>query len=274
MALKMLAVVLVSGAAVHATANCTNTSDCNLNGDCVDGSCKCDAAWSSSPDCSVISFEKVEKAAGKAPGYYNTTEASWGGYPIQADDGKWHLLHAQFRNQCPLSSWKTNSAVVHSTASSALGPYTYVDEALPPFAHNPSSLHLAPDGTYVFFYIGGWATNVSTCPSRAFINAEQQSTAPLCTARHWPKSCGPNMPGPRGDCCGDEADGLNGGCGISIATAKSISGPWTTQPIKIEDQWLSDDVYCTHTNPSVQYLSNGTAVMAFNAGQQWLQRVY
>ena len=36
--------------------------------------------------------------------------------------------------------------------------------------------------------------------------------------------------------------------------------------MKILDQWESDDVYCAHTNPSVQLLPNGTAVMAFNAG--------
>ena len=41
---------------------------------------------------------------------------------------------------------------------------------------------------------------------------------------------------------------------VSVCSAKSLSGPWTVTPLKIENQWESDDVYCTHTNPSVQFL--------------------
>lgn len=74
------------------------------------------------------------------------------------------------------------------------------------------------------------------------------------------------MPGPQGDGCGPCAQGLNCGCGISVATSKSLSGPWHARPLPIIDQWLSDEVYCTHTNPTVQPLPNGTWVMAFNAG--------
>ena len=51
-----------------------------------------------------------------------------------------------------------------------------------------------------------------------------------------------------------------------MATAKSLSGPWTVESLRITDQWLSDEVYCTHTNPTVQILANGTWVLAFNAG--------
>ena len=61
------------------------------------------------------------------------------------------------------------------------------------------------------------------------------------------------MPGPQGDCCGGGPT-HNNGCGISIGSARSLSGPWTVTPLKIQNQWESDDVYCTHTNPSVQLL--------------------
>ena len=68
------------------------------------------------------------------------------------------------------------------------------------------------------------------------------------------------------DCCGEAAHTNNAGCGIAMASSKSLSGPWKVQALNIENQWESDDVYCTHTNPTVQVLANGTWVMAFNAG--------
>ena len=148
-----------------AAAACTSTSDCNLNGECTAGKCVCDAAWSGSADCAVMSFAKVEKAAGKAPGYYNATESSWGGFPIKGSDGKWNLIHAQMANHCPLGSWTSNSIVARSvsTTASPLGPYAFVEELLPPFAHNPT-VRKAPDGTYFIFFIGGWHNQtVKTC---------------------------------------------------------------------------------------------------------------
>ena len=68
------------------------------------------------------------------------------------------------------------------------------------------------------------------------------------------------------DCCGEAAHTNNAGCGIAMASSKSLSGPWKVQALNIQNQWESDDVYCTHTNPTVQVLANGTWVMAFNAG--------
>eukprot|EP01047_Picozoa_sp_COSAG01_P000980 COSAG01_NODE_20_length_38868_cov_34.606071_8_plen_464_part_00 len=313
-----------------------------------------------------MSFAKVDKAAGKAPGYYNSTESSWGGFPIQDADGKWNLVHAQMAHHCPLGSWTSNSIVARSvsTTASPEGPYVFAEELLPPFAHNPS-IRKAPDGTFVIFFIGGWKTNASSCKGgrsthasgsksstqdnctagvsfdpptsiriggdyrsvtlpagasiadcaasccadprcEAFSFNNQSSGAPIvckhksgagkleqhtcpccaagstvpgcssgilgrtpapqCNGRSWPKTCGSQMPGPQADCCGPDAQGLNAGCGISTATSKSLSGPWDVQPLQIMNQWESDDVYCAHTNPSVQLLPNGTAVMAFNAG--------
>eukprot|EP01044_Picomonas_judraskeda_P015440 COSAG03_NODE_2588_length_2615_cov_7.356518_3_plen_412_part_00 len=346
---------------------CSTAMDCALNGDCVSGRCACDPAWSGAENCAVMSFAPVEKAPGKAPGYYNHTESSWGGFPIQGDDGKWNLIHAQMANHCPLGSWTSNSIVARSvsTTGSPDGPYAFAEELLPPFAHNPS-VRKAPDGTYVIFFIGGWKTNASTCvggeqvaagspaslspadnncttaatidpPNSIRVGGDYKSVtlsagasiadcatsccadphceafsfnnqtgappvckhkagsvqlkqhtcpccaagssvpgcssgklsrtpAPQCNGRTWPKTCGSKIPGPQEDCCGPASEGLNAGCGIAVATSKSLSGPWDVQPLKITNQWESDDVYCAHTNPSVQLLKNGTAVMAFNAG--------
>lgn len=74
------------------------------------------------------------------------------------------------------------------------------------------------------------------------------------------------MPGPTGDCCGSSADGLNAGCGLVTAHSKSLAGPWEVAPLNITDQWRSERLYCTHTNPAPAVLPNGTVVLAFNAG--------
>ena len=359
--------LLFAATAVALSGACSSASDCHLNGDCVADVCKCDAAWSSSPDCSTMSFAKVQKVAGKAPGYYNATESSWGGFPIQAN-GTWNLIHAQMKNHCPLGSWTTNSIVARSVSTTGKpeGPYAFAEELLPPFAHNPT-IRQAEDGTYVIFFIGGWRTNASQC-GHAEVAADEAATAssanncttgakydpatsirvggdyktvplpatatiadcaasccsdpkceafsfnnmttasitckhkdnsnkllrgqcpccakgatipgcssgtlsrlappPVCAGTNWPKSCGPHMPGDAGqnDCCGSAENNNNAGCGITTAHSKSLSGPWEVRALNIVDQWLSDDVYCTHTNPTIQILKNGTWIMAFNAG--------
>ena len=77
---------------------CHSSLDCRLNGDCIDGNCVCDPAWSGAPDCSKLSFLKLDKAS--PFGYFNKTESSWGGNIIKDDEGKYHLFHSQFLNNC------------------------------------------------------------------------------------------------------------------------------------------------------------------------------
>lgn len=47
------------------------------------GICSCDPAWSGSDDCAVLAFEPMPRGPGKTPGYYNATEASWGGNVVK-----------------------------------------------------------------------------------------------------------------------------------------------------------------------------------------------
>lgn len=209
---------------------------------------------------------------------------------LQDDNGTWHLFHAQFANHCGIYShpggWTNNSFVARSVSTTGQpeGPYQFVTRVIPAFAHNPEVHRDPADGSYVIFFIGGWSTSVGVCNETATVNSSNRSTgddnrlreahpwrrpppAPNCTAPNWPKSCGSDMPGPSGDLCGPCRDKLNGGCGLSVATAATLAGPWITRPVRIINQWASDEVYCAHTNPSVQPLGNGSWVMAFNAGE-------
>ena len=70
------------GDAMVRNGDCSTTMDCSLNGDCVIGKCACDPAWSASPNCDAVSFQKLDK--NNMPGYYNKTQSSWGGFPIKS----------------------------------------------------------------------------------------------------------------------------------------------------------------------------------------------
>jgi hypothetical protein len=371
-----LAVLLALGTSCPATLGqgsgsgaCISAMDCALNGDCVGGVCACDAAWSGSPACDVVSFDRLDKA--HMPGYYNNTESSWGGFPIEDGAGGFALVHAQMANSCGLGTWSLNSIVGLSRSSTGRveGPYEFAKPLLPHFAHNPT-IRRAADGTYIIYFIGGWNTTATDCRKqgvaappptaeaaaaaaagcnnvtydapdqirvgadyatkqlalgatiaacaasccadsprcRAFsFNTDADPTVPpvckhkgagskmvtpntcstvrgapnclsgalaptppqqTCDGRSWPKSCGPNMPGPSSDCCGPASSSYNGnsGCGIAMASAKTLDGPWTVLPLRITDQFDSDEVYCAHTNPSPVFGADGSVTIAFNAG--------
>ena len=270
--MRIIVIVVLAAASATtkcgaAAAACTTASDCNLNGDCVSGVCVCDAAWSGAADCGAMSFQVQD--AKHRPGMYNSTQSTWGGIPIKGNDDRWHLIHAQMVNSCPLGSWTTDSMIARSVAETINGPYTFEAELVVPFAHNPVIRRNDADKSYTIFMIGGWHTNTTDCRKKTQTSATVEAVAVAtdsCTSDTWEKTCGAAMPGPSHDCCGPKSGGGNSGCGIATAHATSLDGPWTVAPLLITDQWDSDDVYCAHTNPSPHYLANGSIVMAFNAG--------
>ena len=128
------------------------------------------------------------------------------------------------------------------------------------------------DGSYALFFIGGWPETPCECgqPDDGTKCPSQRNDAPnvsslACPLNNWSKAtCPDKMPGTTHDCCGpnkvttcgpkigvESPCVLNTGCGIATATAKALEGPWTRpEPVVIVDQYTSDNVYCTHTNPS------------------------
>ena len=222
---------------VISAAQCESSLDCGLNGDCILQShgakyCECDPAWSGNSNCTLMAFDALERNA--MPGYYNLTESSWGGLPIEDGSGGYKLVHAQMAHGCGLETWTTNSIVALSSSVSGKveGPYQFERELLPPFAHNPT-VRRAPDGTYLVYFIGGWKTQAQNCTHAQgeARRAEQGggSSSATCDGHTWPKSCGPAMPGPSNDTCGpaDAPYSGNAGCGIALASAPSLDGPWS-----------------------------------------------
>eukprot|EP00755_Sulcionema_specki_P009995 Sspe_Gene.45205::Locus_22340_Transcript_1_1_Confidence_1.000_Length_1562::g.45205::m.45205 len=234
-------------------AKCITDMDCGLNGDCVSGSCRCDAGWTDPPEGGNIgcSYLKFEDSNPDAFGYLNSTADTWGGNPVyNPDDGRWHVFTAMFSNGCSVNSWKTNSFIFHAHGPTATGPWTGSDVSVNIFAHNPQTLRL-PDGTWLMYFIGGWHYPLSTRQN--------------CTAGpvYPPESSDAGL-GPTADGCGPAPN--NSGCGIRYAVARSPYGPWDLHNMQYTNYNHSSLVDCAKTNPAPLLLRNGSIALAFNGG--------
>jgi len=132
-----------------ACAPCVSSLDCSLNGECSSGTCICDPGWSG-PSCGNLTLTETDPTLGHA---WSNGSWSWGGLPLQANDGTWHLFYSQFERGCGLYDWSTNSRIVHAVSPSPTGPFVDVDVVEPAFSHNAQAMR-ARDGTWVVWYIG------------------------------------------------------------------------------------------------------------------------
>lgn len=228
-------------------AGCKDDAGCSLNGRCVRGSCVCSAAWGGD-DCGVLQLLPTPLNAGYAPARGGS---SWGGIAVRDPDNAsaWTLVASEFVNGCGLNDWSPNSRVVKavSTTSSALGPYEFSAELLPPFHHNPQLLFDEDTKTWVIFAIGRTCNNTFDCHGEH--PAPKQSACPI-----------PNDPAP-----------ANMESGISAFSAPKLGGPWRrvgTEPVfgGVEtpggSHWSSWDA--DTTNPTAMIMRNSSG--AFSKG--------
>ena len=136
-------------------APCESDHECSLAGRCRASRCACDAAWTGA-NCSVLHLVP----AAPYHHYRNTSGAtSWGGSVIFAE-GLWHMFVSQMAPRATLNHWKSASFIAHCIASAPTGPYTLHSRALAGYGHNPS-VHRAPDGTYLLYYIRRHTSQIS-----------------------------------------------------------------------------------------------------------------
>jgi hypothetical protein len=209
----MYVIFLLLLASQSASATCSSSLDCSLNGLCVSGACACDAGWYG-PKCGNLSLASTDPALGHA---WANGSSSWGGIPLRADDGTWHLFYSQFARGCGLFDWSTNSRVVHATSASPTGPFVDVDVVEPAFSHNTQAMR-APDGTWVVWYIGcGQGESVKDC------GGSPADALPLA-----PRTSPPRAPGwnPSRWCTPIGREALGEGY-VSYSSAPTPYGPWT-----------------------------------------------
>lgn len=220
---------------------CTSDLDCSLLGECTSqGVCRCDAGWKGI-DCGVADLKPWNYT-----GYLEGT--SWGGKPVKAKDGTWHLYFS-YLNGCPLGYFSNTSSIQHAVSDSVVGNFTIVDEAIVPFAHNPSTQQ-APDGSLVMYYIGRDPPVhvVPTC------NRSDPASSSLLSDHSNQKKGQQDQEAVQ---IGQDTGPFQPTTYIHMATSPSFEGPWNTSvnPLPMALNGAS--------NPAVWIHPNGSSVMVY-----------
>jgi hypothetical protein len=179
-------VVCLAVGAAAAAASCASDLDCSLNGRCMGGACDCDAAWEGA-QCERFSWLPTPAGADlKEP---NVT--TWGAGTLgRRVGGLLHMYAAEMVGGCGITTWLTNSQVVHYTADAPTGPWTREDVALPVWGHCPSAA-LTPNDTVVMWAFNAAGGRKPKEGDDAWGNACAGGASPCGFAKH---GCGPNAP--------------------------------------------------------------------------------
>jgi len=265
-------------------ASCTSDLSCNLNGVCINGQCVCDAAWEAS-NCSVLALRPLLPEAEAGFNLTNATTgehvSTWGGPVLQVpgDDARWHMHAALMDRGCGLTSWMSNSLVVHAVASSPAGPYRLQDVSLPAWSHNPGTAVVESEGKVLMFHVGagdGLGSEVTCTPTGCCASGRSP-----CGLRHGCNSTPPvtwtpprerELPGCASESCRDGRCWF-GNCGggftnVSFHVATSPAGPWsavsaplvggqTFGSMTTPSPWMYRDPHTGEQNGTIFLVSGG-----------------
>ena len=268
--------VVMAGIVRQSTSSgpCRNDTDCHLAGRCVGGGCICAGEWTGTR-CQSLALAPAEVTSG----FRQANRSSWGGGIVKLE-GRYHMYAASFVDGCGLTTWKTNSEIVHAVSDAPTGPYAVSDVVLKAFAHNPTVVQV--DDTLVMAHIGcgnGTVTprrcfNGSTCNETGCVVPSTQGLASSNPQEADPTSSNPHA-GAAGT--GRGVGGQQKSCdtphwtGIRTTSAETPGGPWTsasstgftiTSPDPSRPSWHEPSV----TNPSIWVLHNGSVLLAYSAG--------
>eukprot|EP01116_Phalansterium_solitarium_P003337 TRINITY_DN1415_c0_g1_i2.p1 TRINITY_DN1415_c0_g1~~TRINITY_DN1415_c0_g1_i2.p1 ORF type:complete len:450 (-),score=126.67 TRINITY_DN1415_c0_g1_i2:113-1360(-) len=222
--------------------NCTTSLDCWLNGDCVSSGCVCDAAWDGG-NCEVLSqlpgYQIWPNPLVPPPNNISQLASSWGATVVHSDvDGLWH---GYFDVVCGNLTWMhvEGAVIVHATAKTIQGPYTFHDVALPQESINPHIVR-ASDGTWLLAHCRHPEQGVPQCTgnySDADFGAFFPKTDPTRRKVFDPSACGK----------------MNGV--FSIASSSDLNGPW-----QIHDATIRANTPLPNPNPTLLPMPNSTQV--------------
>ena len=227
---RTVAIVLLTFGVHRASAGCREGSetDCVLNGVCKAGRCVCDPGWQGEK-CNQLKLKPPNRL--EPHGYYNGSTPTWGGDVIYENWLYHAFVTAKGFTTPPLDEsdvYGCNTAIARLEGKSLAGPFIFAEFALPVFHHEAHAIR-APDGTvliYMIKYDGGEFPGVLEC----FRNGYNHSHLV-----------------------------------IAMAWSSSVYGPWQEKILfnpwpgpENRESWL-----CQTNCPSVAFVPNGTAVMAF-----------
>ena len=140
---------------IRASLACETSSDCSLNGNCVNSVCECSALWDGS-NCTLLSLGPTDPLAGLHDASLSGAHLStWGGsVVVDPQTGFYHMWASRMRGNCGIATWLSNSEIVHAVSTTGpVGRYTTSRVVWPLWAHEPAVTR-APTGEFVMYFSG------------------------------------------------------------------------------------------------------------------------
>ena len=211
--LSLLMLLLFSGVTAEGGGDsCSTSLECWLNGECIKNQCVCDQVWTGG-SCNILleqASDQIWPPVDPLPSNISQLPSSWGASVIKDPDTG--LYHAYIEVVCRFFTWMhiSGSVVVHATATSITGPYTFADVALPQQSMTPHIVR-DTDGAWLLLH----QRNASVVGDPECTGGDYESAVssynPLA-----PNTNNTFWDGPP-----------------SIARSMSLSGPWTPYDFNI-----------------------------------------
>jgi hypothetical protein len=238
----------------HGGGACTNDWDCSLGGICASNYfCECDI-WFTGSTCAQLNLVPADPDAHgiDTPGYF-----SWGGHPLQDENGTYHLLTSFLCDHATLSSWTTKSSIAHATALTPTGPFTFAagDDAqlvVPPWSHGAIVTQDPVSKKYLLFHIGNGLVAPSTWSPCYNSSENTPAFASFFDASPPPLPFGSG-----------ESDHTY------VEQALTLAGPWTSfaNNSGLVINYPAGSWATSSTNPAPFIFENGTTLLFYRADQ-------
>ena len=248
----------------HGGGLCTDELDCSLGGTCSSNGtanvCACDPWWTG-PDCSHLNLQPAESLTSQGlqvPDYY-----SWGGHPLQSEDGTYHLFASFMCSHATLGSWTTKSSMAHATSAQPEGPYSLATGqdgqlVVPPWSHGAYIIQDPPTKQYLLWHLGDGTVNPSTW--RPCYNSSESGTAEGAAAAAAATAAAP----PALHLSAPPSPGQRQ---AFVQTAPSLLGPWTpwNNNTGVTVSYPPGSWTTSIDNPAPYIFPNGTTLLFFRS---------
>lgn len=225
-------------------APCATDLDCQLNGECSGGVCKCDAAWRGA-NCSRLALLPAKAANGY--GRVGGNVSSWGAQVVYDPARSMYVMHvAEMAGHCGLGTWGTNSRCVIAEASDPNGPYTRVRTLIDPWCHGPALGRDPVSGRWIWTHMGNGSASRAGQPNGCLQCRDGNTGTAARTNPADPRSPVKYFPCPRND------GAVNTGVGL---ISPGAAGPWTPAGKLLESGGNSEPVFLD--NGTLYFVSAG-----------------